>query len=262
MKTILITGATDGLGLATAHALADLGHRLILHGRNAEKLANAAELLRTTGAEVATVQADLSDLTATAAMADQVLTDQPRIDVLINNAGVFKTDHPTTRDGFDQRYLVNTFAPALLTRRLLPAIPRDGRIIHLSSAAQAPVDFAAMRGGKSLQAMDAYAQSKLAITLWSQQFALDHLDGPVSIAVNPGSLLATRMVREGFGTSGNDISIGTDILVRAALSDQFAGASGRYFDNDAQRLDPHYPPDEAKVVSQALNDILCRKGFL
>ena len=258
----MITGATDGLGLATARALAGLGNSLILHGRSTEKLTMAAELLRTTGAEVATVQADLSDLTATAAMADQVVTDQPRIDVLINNAGVFKTDYPITRDGLDQRFVVNTFAPALLTRRLLPAIPRDGRVIHLSSAAQARVDLAAMCGDKTLQAMDAYAQSKLAITLWSQQFALDHLDGPASIAVNPGSLLATRMVREGFGTSGNDISIGTDILVQAALSDRFAGASGRYFDNDAQKLDPHYPPDEAKVVSQAVNDILCRNGYV
>ena len=81
--------------------------------------------------------------------------------------------------------------------------------------------------------MAAYAQSKLAITIWSAELAREMPDGPVFVAVNPGSLLATKMVKEGFGIDGKDLNIGADILVTASLSDAFATASGQYFDNDS-----------------------------
>jgi len=240
-KTLLITGATDGIGLATARALAADGHTLLIHGRTPAKLAAVAkEVEALPGAgSVATFEADLSDLDATAAMARAVTAARGRVDVLINNAGVFKTDTPTTPAGEDRRFLVNTFAPALLSRLLLPVIPADGRLIHLSSAAQAPVDLEALAGGKPLDAMAAYAQSKLAISLWSAGLAAERGAGePVTVAVNPGSLLATNMVRTGFGVAGSDINIGVDILTRAALSDEFAAASGRYYDNDSARFAP------------------------
>lgn len=255
-KTILITGATDGLGRATAEALAGQGHQLILHGRSIGKLDAVARDLRQTGTTVVTVQADLSALDQVAAMARQVIAEHSVIDVLINNAGVFKTAQTVSPGGFDMRFAVNTFAPALLTRLLLPVLPAAGRVIHLSSAAQAPVDLAAMANGAPLQAMETYAQSKRAITLWSQHFAAEHPEGPVSIAVNPGSLLATRMVREGFGTSGNDLNIGVDILTRAALAEDFAQASGRYYDNDAGQFAPRYPADDASSVSAGIDRIL------
>ena len=101
--------------------------------------------------------------------------------------------------------MVNTYAPALLSTLLLPIIPNDGRLVHLSSAAQAHVDVDAIEGKRRLNDMKAYAQSKLALTMWSQDFAVHHPDGPMSVAVNPGALLATKMVREGFGTAGNDL---------------------------------------------------------
>lgn len=248
-KTILITGATDGLGRATAQKLANDGHRVIIHGRNAQKLQDTAAAIGAAGQ----VQADLSDLTAVARMADQIVADHPRIDVLINNAGVFKTQNPRTAEGHDVRFVVNTLADVLLTRRLMPVMSADARVIHLSSAAQSPVDLKALQGRVPLQDMPAYAQSKLAITLWSQHFADTSPDAPVQIAVNPGSLLATRMVREGFGTSGNDLNIGVDILTRAALSDEFAQASGRYFDNDAGRFGNRYPDAMAAEVAEVID---------
>ena len=153
----------------------------------------------------------------------------------------------------DVRFVVNAFAPALLSTLLLPIVPKDGQLVHLSSAAQAPVDVEAMAGARQLQDMEAYAQSKLALTMWSQDFAMRHPDGPVSVAVNPGSLLATRMVREGFGTSGNDLNIGVDILTRAALSDEFANASGKYFDNDSGRFaSPHADAANAAKVASVI----------
>ncbi|OIQ31256.1 MAG: oxidoreductase [Alphaproteobacteria bacterium MedPE-SWcel] len=255
MKTILITGATQGLGRATAQTLAEDGHTLILHGRDGAKLSEVAAELRQVGAEVSTELADLSDLSEVAAMAARVTQSHPQIDVLINNAGVFKTTL-TEAGGRDVRFTVNTLASALLAERLLPVIAQDGRILHLSSAAQAPVDPQALAGARKLQHMEAYAQSKLAITLWNQSFGDTHPDGPVSLAINPGSLLATRMVREGFGTSGNDLAIGVDILTRAALSEEFAEATGRYFDNDAGRLAPRYDTATADAVAAQINTLL------
>ncbi len=90
---------------------------------------------------------------------------------------------------------------------------------------------------------EAYAQSKLAITMWSRHLAEElGPGGPMIVAVNPASMLGTKMVKSGFGVVGNDISIGADILVRAALSDEFADASGKYYDNDVKRF-THAHPD-------------------
>lgn len=242
-KTLLLTGATDGIGLETAKVLASQGHTVLLHGRNPSKLETvAAELTKLPGAgRLETYVADLSDLAEVDALADAVARKHQTLDVLINNAGVFKTSAPLTADGLDVRFVVNTIAPYLLTKKLLPLLGPSGRVVNLSSAAQAPVDLRALTGKIRLADMEAYAQSKLAITMWSRQMAEAHKDGPMIVAVNPGSLLATKMVREGFGTSGNDITIGTDILTRAALSDEFAVASGKYFDNDAGRFASPHP---------------------
>ncbi|EAQ04118.1 probable oxidoreductase [Pseudooceanicola batsensis HTCC2597] len=234
-KTILITGATDGIGLLTAKTLAAEGHQVLLHGRSADKLeAAAAEV----GGNPETYRADLSDLSAAASFAEEVRARHDRLDVMINNAGVLKAPQTRTEAGLDLRFVVNTLAPYVLTQELLPILAKDGRVVNLSSAAQAPVDLAALRGERSLGDMDAYAQSKLAITIWTQELARAHPEGPVFVAVNPGSLLASKMVKEGFGVAGNDLSIGADILTRAALSEEFAGASGRYFDNDSGRFAP------------------------
>jgi NAD(P)-dependent dehydrogenase (short-subunit alcohol dehydrogenase family) len=116
-------------------------------------------------------------------------------------------------------------------------------VVNLSSAAQSPVNLEALAGrAKISDQLNAYAQSKLALTMWSRTMAHLHNDRAlVFVAVNPGSLLATKMVKEGFGMAGNDIQIGADILVRAALADEFANASGKYFDNDKGRFASPHP---------------------
>lgn len=252
-KTILITGATDGIGLLTAKLLAEAGHKILLHGRSEAKLAAAAAEI---GAETESFLADLSRPEEVEAMASTVLQSHDRLDVLINNAGVLKAPQTRTADGLDIRFVVNTFAPYLLTRRLLPIIPKGGRVVNLSSAAQAPVDLGAVAGQGALDDMSAYAQSKLAITIWSQEMAKAYPDGPVIVAVNPGSLLASKMVKEGFGIAGSDLRIGADILCRAALDAEFAAASGKYYDNDAHRFSPPHPaagdPNHAADVMAAI----------
>ena len=112
-KTILITGSTDGIGLAAACKLAHFGHRVLLHGRNATKLARAVEQLSTEpeNGTIETFLADLSKMQEVKALADAVADKHDRIDVLINNAGIFRTSKPRTDDGLDVRFAVNTIAP-------------------------------------------------------------------------------------------------------------------------------------------------------
>ncbi|GAB2519988.1 SDR family NAD(P)-dependent oxidoreductase [Microbulbifer agarilyticus] len=251
-KRILITGSTDGIGLETAKLFAKNGHEVILHGRTQEKLAAAEDAIKviTPDAVISGFIADFSSVPAVNAFADEILSHFDHIDVLINNAGIFRTNHTTTADGLDIRFAVNTIAPWVLTQRLLPILGKTGRVVNLTSAAQAGVDADGFLGKKPLDAMDAYSQSKLALIQWSRYLA-NALggEGPVIIPVNPGSLLATKMVKEGFGVPGKSTSIGAQVLVDAALSDTFANKSGRYFDNDVgQFADPHPSAlDEAQV---------------
>ncbi|MEM8649049.1 MAG: SDR family NAD(P)-dependent oxidoreductase [Pseudomonadota bacterium] len=237
-KTILITGSTDGIGLLTAKKLAAMGHKILLHGRNEQKLeAAAAEV----GGTTETYVADLSKMEDVKALANNIRESNETLDVLINNAGVFKLPSAMTADGYDLRIIVNTVAPYLLTQLLLPIMSSEGRVVNLSSAAQAPVDVDVFGGGINMSDNAAYAQSKLALTMWSMQLGQTREAGqPAIIAVNPASFLASKMVKDAYGMEGNDLSVGADILIRAALSDEFKNASGAYFDNDQRQFaDPH-----------------------
>ncbi|WP_170516028.1 SDR family NAD(P)-dependent oxidoreductase [Ruegeria atlantica] len=252
-KTVLITGSTDGIGLLTAKKLAADGHQVLLHGRSAPKLESAAAAV---GGDVETYSADLSDLSAVRKLAETIRAKHDQLDVLINNAGVLRATQTALENGQDIRFVVNTLAPFLLTELLLPIVPADGRVVNLSSAAQAPVNVKAMQGNVSLTDMEAYAQSKLAITIWTREWAKLQPDGPVMVAVNPGSLLASKMVKEGFGVSGNDMSIGADILMDAALGERFADASGAYFDNDSGAFsDPHAAALDKGHAAAVMNTI-------
>ena len=243
-KIITITGATDGIGLETAKMLASQNHTLLLHGRNAEKLADAAETVSSIpgAGDIRTYRADLPDLGEVASLAGAIMADFSAIDVLINNAGVFKTSEPLTADGYDVRFVVNAIAPYVLTRSLLAHFNAGGRVINLSSAAQAPVNIEDFLAKRPFSDSTAYAQSKLALTMWSHELARKTgPKGPAIIAVNPASFLGSKMVRQAYGQAGHDLRIGADILMRAALSDEFTGASGRYYDNDRKAFAPPHP---------------------
>ncbi|MEM1091360.1 MAG: SDR family NAD(P)-dependent oxidoreductase [Pseudomonadota bacterium] len=264
-KTILLTGATDGIGLETAKRLAADGHTLLIHGRSDAKLRATAELLsQIPGASaIVTQQADLSRLEEVKQLATALRRDYETLDVLINNAGVYEVANPLTPEGDDVRFVVNTIAPYLLTQELLPLMPATGRVINLSSAAQAPVDLAALDGQRRLGASDAYAQSKLACTMWTFHLAQHWpTTAPSIIAVNPASLLGSKMVKEAYGMAGKDLSIGADILCRAALSDEFEGITGRYFDNDRQQFSQPHPdaldPNKNAAVVAAIEAAIGR----
>ena len=252
-KIILITGATDGIGLETAKLLASGGHDLLIHGRSIEKLNSVKNLLATipNASSIKCYLADLSVFSDVKKLVEHIKNEHKNLDVLVNNAGVFKANNNITPDGLDVRFVVNTISPYILAQEFTPLLGRSGRIINLSSAAQAPVNMQALLGKIKLSDMDAYAQSKLAITMWSNLMAKKNDGkGPTIIAVNPGSLLASKMVKEGFGVAGHDLSIGAKILKRMALEEDISEHSGQYFDNDSgQFAQPH--PDGLNLEKSA-----------
>lgn len=243
MKTILITGSTDGLGLATAKMLAKHGVRVLLHGRNGDKVKQArASILEATGIDCPDgYAADLSQLKAVVALAEQVKHEHPRLDVLINNAGVYQLAQPLTESGVDARLIVNMVAPYLLTRELMPCFGAASRVVNVTSAAQSPVELEALRGRQALAADVAYAESKLGLLMWTRALAAKTHSGLVLVAVNPKSFLGTSMVREAYGIEGSDVSVGVNILLRAALAPEFMEANGLYYDNDSKRFASPHP---------------------
>lgn len=166
-------------------------------------------------------------------------------DAIVNNAGVFVVDSSErmTPDGVDVRFAVNTISPYILTKMLLPIVAEQGRIINLSSAAQAPVDLAKLQNKGVFSHDEAYAQSKLAITMWSMELAEAEVAKEKNIvvaSVNPKSFLGSKMVKVAYGKEGYDLQIGADILMDAIFSEKFADAYGKYYDNDACRFSkPH-----------------------
>ena len=262
-KIILVTGATDGIGLATVKILGSMGHHVLLHGRDPEKLDRVEKALLELpgGGRVESYVSDLSHMANVEALAQAVADQHPRLDVLINNAGIFKVPNPMTPDGLDIRFAVNTIAPYLLTRRLLPLMDASGRVINVSSAAQSSVDPEALAGRLQLADMAAYSQSKLALTIWSRTMALSQGEGgPAIIAVNPASMLGSKMVKQAFGVAGGDLRIGAHILCRAALADEFAAASGQYFDNDSGRFSPPHPdaldPQKSATIVRIIDEVV------
>lgn len=262
-KTIIITGATDGIGFETAKMIAADGHTLLLHGRSPDKLSATAEAISKIAGvgAIKTYRADLSVLAEVRALADEIKGDFASIDVLINNAGVFTTPNPTNEDGYDTRFIVNAVAPYMLTKSLMPIFSSAGRVVNLSSAAQSSVQVEAFLNKQQFGDNAAYGQSKLALTMWSFQMAANlGADGPMIVAVNPASFLGSKMVKDAYGQAGHDLSIGADILTRAALSDEFKNASGRYYDNDRKSFGSPHPdaldPAKNKRVVAAIEQLI------
>lgn len=234
-KTIIVTGSTDGIGKLTALNFAKKGHTVYIHGRSKSKVdAVMLEIQTTTNNHnIHGLVADFSDLEAVSRLAEQIIKDVPKIDVLINNAGVFKSATAVNHLGIDLRLVVNYLAPYVLTNTLLPLLKKgtQTRIINLSSAAQTTVSLKALKGTKELLVNEAYAQSKLALTMWS--FYLAKKEPKLNIiAVNPGSLLNTKMANEAYGQHWSPASKGSDILYELACSENYQNSTGTYYDND------------------------------
>ncbi|MCB2213992.1 SDR family oxidoreductase [bacterium] len=233
-KTILITGATDGIGRVTARQLADMDARVIVHGRSAEKAAEVKDTIITeTGNDkVETAIADLSVMANVRALASEITDRFDHLDVLINNAGVYLTEHIETSDGFEKTFAVNHLAPFLLTNLLLPLLKASApaRVITVSSVAHgsARVDLDNLNAEKRFHGWGAYCLSKLGNLLFTFELAR-RLEGSgvTANALHPGTV-NTKML-EKLGMQGKPVTEGAATSVFLASSQDVAGVTGKYF---------------------------------
>lgn len=259
VRSILITGSTNGIGKLAAIQLAKNGHKVLLHGRNSEKLMLAIQEVKeqSGNSNIDGFIADFSNLQDVKSMGEKILDTVSSLDVLINNAGIFNTSNPRNHEGRDVRMVVNYLAPYLLTKMLLPLLQKssDSRIVNLSSAAQSPVDANALSINPELSTQQAYAQSKLALTMWSFDLA-QQLSNSTVVAVNPGSLLNTKMAIEAYGQHWSSADKGSSLLVDLSTSSEFEGISGKYFDNDLGDPRGRFGPAHSDAYNQQKIDQL------
>jgi len=234
-KSVLITGATDGIGKQTAIELALLGAEVILHGRNEERLLKIKSEITTLtkNNKIKTISSDLSSLKKTAELVDEINNSFEHIDVLINNAGVYMKNKELTEDGIEKTFAVNHLSHFLLTNRLIDILQQSSpsRIINVSSVAhtRAQLDFNNLNSDNYFDAYNAYAVSKLANVLYTYELARRHEDSGILInALHPG-VISTKLLWEGFSIKGNTLVEGAVTPVYLASSDEVEGVSGKYF---------------------------------
>jgi len=184
--TALVTGATGGVGRETALALGRLGARVLVHGRSRERGEAVAADLGATAGDGAFLAADFADLDAVRGLADRVAERVGRLDLLVNNAGTLIEEGELV-GGVERTFLINHLAPFVLTTRLAPALPADGRVVTTASSVHRRVGPAWERveDVAGYDAWDAYSRSKLANVCFALSLA-ERLDGPTANCFHPG----------------------------------------------------------------------------
>lgn len=258
-KVCVITGATSGIGKETARALAERGARVVMINRNAAKAETvAAEIARTAEVPVELVHGDMASFGSIRTAAAEVVERYPRVDVLINNAGVFRLRRHETADGLEETFAVNHLGPFLLTNLLLERLRASApaRIVIVASAAHhgAVLDFGDLLLERRFGSWKAYSRSKLANVMFAYGLARRvEGSGVDANALHPG-FVATHL------GAGNKIPIvpvylllrpftispraGAETSVFLASSPEVSGVSGRYFDNKKQARSSRASMDE------------------
>jgi NAD(P)-dependent dehydrogenase (short-subunit alcohol dehydrogenase family) len=267
-QTILITGATDGLGRELAQRLAAEGATLLLHGRDEQKGARTIEeIAAATGNErLRFLRADLASLEEVRGLGELALGETGRLDALVNNAGIGTTtagreEREESRDGFELRFAVNYLAGYLLTHLLLDLLARSApsRLVNVSSAGQAPIDFDDVMLTRAYSGVQAYCQSKLAQVMLTIDLAARMEDTSVTAnCLHPATYMPTNMVRAAGVEPVSTLEQGTEATLRLLADPALDGVSGRYFNGlreaapHPQALDP-----SARERLRELSDGLC-----
>lgn len=260
-STAIVTGATSGIGFETAQALLGRGARLVLVARNREKAeASAMALARATGNDdVTLVLGDLSLQADVRRVAHELLALCPRIDVLVNNAGLVNLQRRVTPDGVEETLAVNHFAYYLLTRLLLDRLrgSAPARIVNVASDAHkfGRIDFDDLDSARRYRSMRVYGMTKACNILFTYALAR-RLDGSgVTVnCVHPGAVatgigknngrmatVVTRMLAPFFRSPAQ----GAATSIRLATAPELAGVSGQYFANGKPRRSARFTYDEA-----------------
>ena len=243
-KVILVTGATDGLGRALAAELARAGATVLVHGRDPGRIADTIKEVTAAAAEadepaagdrVRGYQADLSSLAGVRELADQVIAAEPRLDVLVNNAGI-GGDVPgggarqESADGYELRFAVNYLATYALTRLLLPLLRASApsRIVNVASIGQQAIDFSDVMLTKDYNGMRAYRQSKLAQVLFTFDLAAElDPDGVTVNALHPATFMPTKIVSSPIST----IAQGVEATMRLIADPAAETGTGRFYNS-------------------------------
>jgi len=260
--TILVTGATDGLGKRVARELAAKGTTVLLHGRSPERLEATLEEVQSqrSSQKVGSYLADLSSLGAVRDLVDRILSEYDHLDVLINNAGIIVQERKESEDGYELTFAVNYLSHFLLTSLLLPLLKDSApaRVVNVASAGQSPIDFDDPMLERGYDAMRAYSMSKLVQIMFPFELA-ERLSGTgVSVnALHPASLMDTKMVLDTFGYTMSTVEEGAEATVHLAVSPELEGVTGRYLDGtrearaNLQAYDPQ-ARDRLWVLSEGL----------
>ena len=248
-QTVLVTGATDGLGRALVHRLAAAGALVVAHGRDPRKLAGLVEEVeREHGVAVDTVTADLASLREVDQLADAVVAEYDALHCLVNNAGVGfgepGSGRETSEDGIELRFAVNHLAGYHLAQRLrlLLETSAPARIVQVASAGQLALDPDDPLTENGYDGLTVYRRSKLAQVMATFDLAGDLVGTGVSVnAVHPASLMATTMVQVAGIEAQSTLEEGLDAVWRLVADPDLDDVSGRYFD----RTEPADPDPQA-----------------
>jgi NAD(P)-dependent dehydrogenase (short-subunit alcohol dehydrogenase family) len=237
-KTVLVTGATDGLGHELAHELAQREATVLLHGRDEGKAQGArGAIAEATGSDrLHVLVADLSSLDAVRGLTSQVESSTERLDALVNNAGIISDERRESADGHELTFAVNYLSHFLLTALVLPLLRGSvpSRIVNVASIGQQAIDFGDLMLERGFEPMRAYSQSKLAQISFTFELAErlraagEH--GVTVNALHPATLMDTKMVRQSLGRARTTVAEGVEATLRLVASDELDGVSGRYFD--------------------------------
>ena len=242
-RTIVITGASSGLGRALALDLARDRERLILTGRDPQRTAEVLAAAREMGAaaDSRAFTADLSRFEGVVDLCDFILGEAPQLDVLVNNAalgpGAPGAKREVNGDGIELRFAVNYLAPYLLTKRLQDRLTESApaRIVNVASAGQQDIDFDNVMLEHGYEGWRAYRQSKLALIMLTLDTAEElREDGVTANALHPATLMDTAMVREAEAGTRDELAQGVAATKRLVSSDEVADVTGVYFDGTAQ----------------------------
>jgi NAD(P)-dependent dehydrogenase (short-subunit alcohol dehydrogenase family) len=264
VPSMLVTGASDGIGFQTALQLALDGARVLVHARQDARARDTVARLVAEGALVESlvpVWGDLSELAQVRALAAQVVKAAPRLTVLLNNAGVFANSDTRTADGFELTIGVNHLAPVLLTHELLPALEAAGaaRVVNVSSIAhtRGRVHLDDVPVPRRFEGYTAYAASKLMNVLFTHELArrLDARGSKVTtFALHPG-VISTKLLRTGFGIGGAAVETGARTSVYCATEQGLEARSGAYF-SDSREV-PCGPQANDPALKKALYEKSC-----
>lgn len=246
-RVCVVTGATRGIGRATAEELARAGATLVLICRRRPDGEEVAAAIARAGSAPAptVVEADLSSQAAVRAAAEEIRSRHERLHVLVNNAGLIPRSREVTVDGLEMQLAVNHLAPFLLTNLLLDRLRSSApsRVVTVSSTTHqgAELDFADLQSERRYDAEDVYAVTKLMNLLFTYELARRlQGTGVTANALHPGAVatrlladymkvpLVGRALARTFGASPEQ---GADTVVYLAASPEVAGVTGKYFTN-------------------------------